>query len=123
MSEQKRYQECGYFVRCYRWWCWMPIAYVVAILYILIWILEDNMRPMVVHRGEEAENASDAETAGVIWKCVVGRFQIRMGRYYTMDEAVAKIRSVVPVVYLYDEHRNMSEDERRKYEQPCEEST
>lgn len=84
----KRYQECGFWERCGRWWWYMPEAYMVAVLYILIWNLEG--KPRVASPPEDGY-VGRYDGAGMIWAVVMARYNARMGRVKTLDEIKAAL--------------------------------
>lgn len=86
----KRYQECGFWERCGRWWWCMPRAYAVCVCYTVLWAVQGCKR-MHIADDKGVEPCTLADSVDTIWAVVMARYQVRMGKYQTLDEIRAAL--------------------------------
>lgn len=88
-----RYQHQPYLERCRRWWRHMPLGYCRTAWSVARWVLA-GCRPISFTRDDGTVVVfGRAATLRSVWRGGLTDAEVRMKRYYTLDEVLAGIGS------------------------------
>lgn len=85
----KRYKDCKWVVKCYRWFRYKPLAVAKAIVCVFCWICTGARVPDFMH--------DQSDTLSFIWRHHLSLADVHMHNYVTLHEAITELKDKINV--------------------------